>query len=62
MTDPWAYGLDEYSRYVENKHGERVAIESYPYFNPWRKIRARIDIIKWHLAVLRTGRRHLQKY
>lgn len=57
------YGLDEYSRYVEID-GERICIEAYP-FSKWhldQRITQRYWIIKWHAAMLLSGRSELRKY
>jgi hypothetical protein len=63
-----SYGTDAYSRYVE-VDGERYQVEPWPF--PMRfdletlatmpnRIRARIDVMKWHVAMLleRLGRHH----
>jgi len=53
-TDGKPYGIDAYGRYHE-VDGERYMVEEWP-FERWRLItrfRYRLDIILWHLGILR---------
>lgn len=47
------YGIDTFSRYVEDDKGEKFAVEPYPYRNLWRKLWARWDILRWHIGMIR---------
>jgi hypothetical protein len=48
------YGLDGYSRFVE-VDDERYQIEAWPFsrWNFYERITFRIDIIRWHLGIMR---------
>jgi len=53
------YGIDEYSRYIEID-GERRVVEPWPFWrwrylplDFWWHIVARIDVIEWHIGIIR---------